>query len=124
MKRTFAARFSQRTQRQGETAEEFAAELKRLYAKAYNLRGETTRQSDLVWRFLDGLRDSDSRFEVEYNKKPVNIQEVVFHVVNFVQLKRRGQSEESSEALPIMNPKMRVLIGYSDYLQRKIKYKT
>ena len=68
MKRTFAARFSQRTQRQGETAEEFAAELKRLYAKAYNFRGETTRQADLVWRFLDGLRDNDSRFEVEYNK--------------------------------------------------------
>ena len=72
-------------------------------------------------------------------KQPVKIEEVVFHVVNFVQLKRRGQSEESSKrkfkdmqagqmlkmmALPIMNPKMRVLIGYSDYLQRKIKYKT
>ena len=34
---------------------------------------------------------------MEYNKEPVNIEEVVFHVVNFVQLKRRGQSEESSE---------------------------
>ena len=95
--RTFAAQFSQRTQRQGETAEEFAAELKRLYAKAYNFRGETTRQEDLVRRFLDGLRDSDARFEVEYNKEPVNIDEAVFHVVNFVQTRRRGSAEEYSD---------------------------
>ena len=96
-KRTFAAQFSQRTKRQGETAEEFAAELKRLYAKAYNFRGETTRQEDLVRRFLDGLRDSDARFEVEYNKEPVNIDEAVFHVENFVQTKRKWPSEESSK---------------------------
>ena len=96
-KRTFAARFSQSTQRQGETAEEFAAELKRLYAKAYSFRSEATRQEDLVRRFLDGLRDSDARFEVEYNKEPVNIDEAVFHVVNFVQTRRRGSSEEYSD---------------------------
>ena len=96
-KRTFAAQFSQRTQRQGETAEEFAAELKRLYAKAYNFRGETTKQEDLVRRFLDGLRNSDARFEVEYNKEPVNIDEAVFHVVNFVQTRRRGSAEEYSD---------------------------
>ena len=93
-KRTFAAQFSQRTQRQGETAEEFAAELKRLYAKAYSFRGEATRQEDLVRRFLDGLRDSEARFEIEYNKEPVNIDDAVYHVVNFVQTKRRGSSEE------------------------------
>ena len=97
MKKTFAAQLSQRTQRQGEAAEEFAAELKCLYAKAYNFRGERTRQEDLVRRFLDGLRDSDARFEVEYNKEPVNIDKAVFHVVNFVQTKRRWPSEESSE---------------------------
>ena len=96
-KRTFAAQLSQRTQRQGETAEEFAAELKRLYAKAYSFRSEATRQEDLVRRFLDGLRDSDARFEVEYNKEPENIDEAVFHVVNFVQTRRRGSSEEYSD---------------------------
>ena len=96
-KRTFAARFSQRSQRQGETAEEFAAELKRLYAKAYSFRSEATRQEDLVRRFLDGLRDNDARFEVEYNKEPVNIDEAVLHVVNFVQTRRRGSSEEYAE---------------------------
>ena len=69
----------------GETGEEFAAELKRLYAKAYSFRDENTRQEDLVRRFLDGLRDSDARFEVEYNKEPENIDETVYHAVNFAQ---------------------------------------
>ena len=89
-RKTYAAKFSQRAQRNGETAEEFAAELKRLYAKAYKFRDEQTRQEDLVRRFLDGLCDSDARFEVEYNKEPENIDEAVYHVVNFVQTKHRG----------------------------------
>ena len=92
-RKTYAAKFSQRTQRNRETAEEFAAELKRLYAKAYKFRDEQTRQEDLVRRFLDGLRDSDARFEVEYNKEPENIDEAVYHVVNFVQTKHRGIQE-------------------------------
>ena len=47
--------------------------------------------------FLDGLRDSDARFEIVYNKEPVNIDEAVFHVVNFVQTRHRGSSEEYSD---------------------------
>ena len=96
-KKTFAAKFSQRTQKPGETAEEFAAELKRLYAKAYSFRDENTRQEDLVRRFLDGLRDSDARFEVEYNKEPENIDEAVYHAVNFAQTKHRGSTEGFSD---------------------------
>lgn len=96
-KKTFAAKFSQRTQRPGETAEEYAAELKRLYAKAYNFRDEKTRQEDLVRRFLDGLRDSDARFEIEYNKEPEDIDDAVYHAVNFVQTKHRGFTESSTD---------------------------
>lgn len=96
-KKTFAAKFSQRTQKPGETAEEYAAELKRLYAKAYTFRDENTRQEDLVRRFLDGLRDSDARFEVEYNKEPDNIDEAVYHAVNYLQTKRKGSTEGSAE---------------------------
>ncbi|MEW8546416.1 MAG: hypothetical protein AB2693_23100, partial [Candidatus Thiodiazotropha sp.] len=96
-KKTFAAKFSQRTQKPGETAEEFAAELKRLYAKAYSFRDEKTRQEDLVRRFLDGLRDGDARFEIEYNKEPEDIDEAVYHAVNFVQTKHRGSTEGSSD---------------------------
>ena len=92
-RKTYAAKFSQRAQRNGETAEEFAAELKRLYAKAYKFRNEQTRQEDLVRKFLNGLCDSDARFEVEYNKEPENIDEAVYHVVNFVQTKHRGIQE-------------------------------
>lgn len=96
-KKTFAAKFSQRTQKPGETAEEYAAELKRLYAKAYTFRDETTRQEDLVRRFLDGLRDSDARFEVEYNKEPDNIDEAVFHAVDYLQTNRKGSTEGSAD---------------------------
>lgn len=96
-KKTFAAKFSQRTQKPGETAEEFAAELKRLYAKAHSFRDEKTRQEDLVRRFLDGLRDSDARFEIEYNKEPEDIDEAVYHAVNFVQTKHRGSTESSAD---------------------------
>ena len=96
-KKTFAAKFSQRTQKPGETAEEYAAELKRLYAKAYTFRDENTRQEDLVRRFLDGLRDSDARFEVEYNKEPDNIDEAVYHAVNYLQTKRKGSTEGSAD---------------------------
>ena len=84
---------AKKTQKPGETAEEFAAELKRLYTKAHSFRDEKTRQEDLVRRFLDGLRDSDARFEIEYNKEPEDIDEAVYHTVNFVQTKHRGSTE-------------------------------
>ena len=83
--KTFAAKFSQRVQKNDETAEEYAAELKRLYAKAYKGRDSKTRQEDLVRRFLDGLKDHDARFEVEYHKEPTDIDTAVYHVVNFIQ---------------------------------------
>ena len=95
--KTYAAKFSQRTKKPSETAEEFAAELNRLYAKGYKFRDDRTRQEDLVRRFLDGLRDSDARFEIEYNKEPDNIDEAVYHAVNFVQTRHRNSSEHYSD---------------------------
>jgi hypothetical protein len=91
--RSFAAKFSQRSQKHGETAEEFAAELKRLYDKAHGYRDRRTRDEDLVRRFLDGLLDDEVRFEVEYHKEPRNIDEAVFHVVNLIQTRRLGFSD-------------------------------
>ena len=49
--KSFAAKFSQRSQRTDETVEEFAADLKRLYAKAYKNRDCRTKQEDLVRSF-------------------------------------------------------------------------
>lgn len=87
--RTFAAKFSKRDQRSNETAEEYAAELKRLYDKAYNRRDSRTRKEDLVRRFLDGLRDEEVRWEVEYIKEPDDIDVAVYHVVNYIQTRKR-----------------------------------
>ena len=64
--KAFAAKFSHRVQESDETAEEFAAELKRLYAKVYKNRDSKTRQEDLVRMFLDGSKDHEAHFESEF----------------------------------------------------------
>ena len=87
--RTFAVKFSNRNQRSGETAEEYAAELKRLYDNAHGYRDQRTRQEDLVRRFLDDLQDETARFQVEFNKEPRDIDEAVYHVVNFLQTRQK-----------------------------------
>ena len=85
--RSYAAKFSKRSQKPGETAEDYAADLKRLYNKAHGYRDRRTRDEDLVRRFLDGLYDEEIRFEVEYHKEPRDIDEAVFHVVNLIQIR-------------------------------------
>lgn len=107
--RLYASRFSRRAQRINETAEQFAAELKVLYDKAHGYRDKKTRDEDLVRRFLDGLRENEVRFAVEYNKEPQTIDEAVFHVVNYIQtrnirdqkgrdnLRRTSQEGETEE---------------------------
>lgn len=95
--KTFAAKFSRRVQKVGETAEQFAAELKRLYDRAHKSRSETTRQEDLVRRFLDGLRDDEARFEVEFHKEPEDIDDAVYQVVNFVQTRRHYFSDNQPD---------------------------
>ena len=91
--RSFAAKFSNRTQGSGETVEEYAADLKRLYDKAHGYRDRRTRDEDLVRRFLDGLRDEEMKFLIEYHKEPSNIDEAVFHVVNFIQTKNSAKRD-------------------------------
>lgn len=91
--RSFAAKFSRRSQRHGETAEEYAADLKMLYDKAHGFRDRHTRDEDLVRRFLDGLLDEDVRFEVEFHKEPQNIDEAVYQAVNLVQIRNSCRGE-------------------------------
>lgn len=93
--RSFAAKFSRRIQRANETAEEYAADLKLLYDRAHGYRDKRTREEDLVRRFLDGLKDDEARFEVEYHKEPETIDQAVFHVVNFIQTKASGGDRRS-----------------------------
>ena len=85
--RSFAAKFSRRSQRHGETLEEFAQELKRLYDRAHSGRDERTRNEDLVRWFLDGLYDEEIRFEVEFNKEPRTIDEALYHAVTLIQIR-------------------------------------
>ena len=87
--KTFASKFSQRVQTESETAEENAADLKRLYAKVYKNRDNRTKGEDLVRRFLDGMRDNEVRFKIEFHKEPDDFDEAVYHAVNFVQTRRR-----------------------------------
>ncbi|KAH3777044.1 hypothetical protein DPMN_178480 [Dreissena polymorpha] len=83
--RSFAAKFCRRNQKHGEKAEYHAAKLKCIYDNAHRQRDRNTRDEDLVRRFLDGLVDQEVKFEVEYHKEPMNIDEAVFHVLNFIQ---------------------------------------
>jgi hypothetical protein len=94
--RTYAAQFSVRNQRKGETVEEYAADLKRLYDRAHGYRSEDTRQEDLMRRFLDGLLDDEARFEVEFHKEPSTIDEAVYFVVTFLQTRRRPNDYKKS----------------------------
>ena len=91
--KTFASKFSQRVQKEGEMAEEYATDLKRLYAKAYKNRDSRTKREDLVGRFLDGMRDNEARFEIEFHKEPDDIDKVVYHAFIFVQTRQRSSSE-------------------------------
>ena len=63
--RTYGSKFSNRNQHSGESIEDYAAELKSLYDKAYPNRGGPTRQEDLLKRFLDGAADEQACTQVE-----------------------------------------------------------
>jgi hypothetical protein len=92
--RTYGARFSNRSQKPGESVEDFAAELKRLYDKAHPRRDHKTRCEDLLRRFLDGLLDSKARFQVEYVKEPKDIDEAVYDVVHFLDTRQQTRNNQ------------------------------
>ena len=91
---TFRKKFSQRRQKVGESIESYAAELKRLYDKAYPDRDRRTRKEDLLRRFMEGLVDDDARHSVEFVRAPDDIDEAVFEVVNFMDSRRRSSTTE------------------------------
>ena len=93
---TFRTKFSQRRQKVGESIDSYAAELKRLYDKAYPDRDRRTRKEDLLRRFMEGLVDDDARHSVEFVRAPDDIDEAVFEVVNFMDSRRRSSTTEGS----------------------------
>ena len=78
------AKFNHWTQKAGESIREYTLELKQLY-KANPDRDKQKMTEDLLCRFLDGLRDDSSSFHVEYVKTPMNIDEAVNEIINFVE---------------------------------------
>ena len=90
--RTFGSKFSNRLQKPGESAEDYASDLKSLYDGAYPNRDGLTRQEDLLRKFLDSLMDERTRVQVEFVKEPADIDRVVYEVVNFLE-KKKAQSQ-------------------------------
>ena len=90
----YLAKFNQRVQREGEAAEEFAADLTRMYGKADGYRDRKTREEDFVRKFIDGLRGEDISFEVEYHKEPNDIDEDVYHAVHMIQIRNMSKSDK------------------------------
>jgi hypothetical protein len=99
--RTYGSKFSNRNQRPGETVEEYAAEIKALYDKAYPNRDGQTRREDLLRRFLDGLLDERTQMQVEYVKEPADIDQAVYEVVNYLETRKRGKKDRDKSRAPI-----------------------
>ena len=109
--KTYEAQFSKRNQLHGETVEEYAAALKRLYDKAHVKRNPESRREGLLRRFLNGLADDQARFEVEYHKDPVNIDEAVSHVVSYMEAKKTPSMYEMADGDRLRKPKVK----FNDY---------
>lgn len=92
--KTYRVQFGKRVQRYNETAEEYSAELKRLYDKAYPGRNPEMRRQLLLQQFLNGLRDKEAKFAVEYYKEPISIEDAVLHVVTYTEA-QQGQKADS-----------------------------
>ncbi|KAH3710695.1 hypothetical protein DPMN_070187 [Dreissena polymorpha] len=91
--KSFASKFAHRYQRQGESVEEYAANLRELHDRAHTRRDKKTRDEDLVRRFLDGLCDKEARFEIEFHKDPSTIDEAVYYAVTFSEVRKSQDSE-------------------------------
>ena len=71
------------SQKPGKSEQELAAEIKRLYDKAYPNQDREVRCEDLLNLFFGTLADDDARPTVEFHKDPRDIDEAVDHVVYY-----------------------------------------
>ena len=85
--KTYSTKFAASNQKPNQSVEDYAAELKMLYDKAFPTRDRRTRNEDLLRRFLNGLADKDAKFQVEYVKNPADIDTAVDEVVNFMEVR-------------------------------------
>jgi hypothetical protein len=100
-RKSFAVKFNKLAQLPGQSPEEFAAELKRLYDKGYKLRDPETRRESLLRRYLDGLRNRDISFQVEFVKDPSTIEDAVVQTVLLQETKTyASQAPEADKRRP------------------------
>ena len=71
------------SQKPGESKQELAAEIKRLYDKAYPNWDREVLHEDLLNLFFGALADDDARQTAEFHKDPMDINEAVDHVVYY-----------------------------------------
>jgi hypothetical protein len=95
--RTYKLQFGRRKQLVGEIPEKFASELKRFYDKAYRHRDQSTRQEDLLQRFLLGLQDYKARIHVELNRDPDTIEEALHEVVAYLETLNNPNIEDTNK---------------------------
>ena len=83
--KSYRALFSKRTQHFGESVENYASELKRLYDKAYPGKNPDMRKTLLLQQFMGGLGDKRAKCAVEYFKEPSSIEDAVHNVVMYME---------------------------------------
>ncbi|CAC5361723.1 unnamed protein product [Mytilus coruscus] len=103
-KRTYKVQFNRHTQKPNEDTADYAAELKRMYDKAYSNRHAKIRQEDLLQRFLMGLSDNEARIHIELTKDTKTIEEAVQEVITY-----REKTSETQEGNSGKNTKVRQL---------------
>ena len=98
--RTYKLQFSRRKQLTGESVEKFAAELKRLYYKAYKNWDAITRQEDLLQRFVLGLNDYKARVHLELHRDPATIDDAVYEILTYMEtMKNPNQLDEIKKSV-------------------------
>ena len=83
--KSYRALLSKRTQHFGESVENYASELKRLYDKAYQGKNPEMRRTLLLQQFMSGLGDRQAKCAVEYFKEPSSIEDAVHNVVMYIE---------------------------------------
>ena len=93
-KKNYRVQFNRRNQKSGETPEAYAAELKRMYDKAYTNRDAKIGQDDLLQRFLMGLIENKTRIHIELTKDPRYVEETVHEVITYLETTNYSQYDD------------------------------
>ena len=107
--KTYQTKFRSRDQKNGEPVQSYAAESKSLYSKAYPGRDGTTRQEDLISKFLLGLSSEKARLHVELNRTPSTIEEATRHVIEFEEATKYPRAYDDNDWVNRRKPTRQVV---------------